>query len=132
MTDAESSFANRTVLIADDAFFIRHIVKKAIAGLDFKNILEAETGVEILDLYRTHRPELVLMDIVMREMNGLETLEHLFREDPDARIIMVSAVDVPEILNECIGLGIADFVVKPFRADDLRQAIWNCFHARGS
>lgn len=123
--DQGFSCEGRTILIADDAYFIRHVVKKSIADLNFKNILEAETGREILDQYSRFHPDLVLMDIVMREMNGLETLEHLMREDPHARVIIVSAVDVPEILNDCISMGIVDFVVKPFQADDLRQAIRN-------
>jgi len=118
-------FTKSTILIADDAYFMRHMIKKSLAPLKFGTIFEAETGKELLEIYGRSKVDLVIMDIIMNEMNGLETLARLKEEYPDAMTIIVSAVDVPDILNECIELGIEDFIVKPFKGEELCEAVRN-------
>lgn len=107
------------LLVVDDAT----IMRKRIAGIareaGWEIVAEATNGVEGLTLYRQHQPDLVTLDIVMPELDGVETLRQLRTEAPDARVVMVSAVDQRAKLRECIALGALDFVVKPFDKERL-------------
>lgn len=102
------------LLVVDDAT----IMRKRIAGIareaGWEIVAEAANGLEGLAMYRQHKPDLVTLDIVMPELDGVETLRQLRSEAPDARVVMVSAVDQRAKLRECITLGALDFVVKPF------------------
>lgn len=82
---------------------------------------EATNGRECLDRYRELPPDLVTLDIVMPELDGVESLRQLRQEHPDAAMVMVSAIDQKEKLSECIQLGARDFIVKPFDRDHLRS-----------
>ena len=82
-------------------------------------VLTASSGAEALALLETEDVDLVLLDIVMPEMDGVQTLRELRAEDPAARIVMVSAVEQRAKLRECFGAGAADFVVKPFDKERL-------------
>jgi len=107
------------LLVVDDAA----IMRKRIAGIareaGWEIVAEATNGLEGLALYRQHEPDLVTLDIVMPELDGLETLRQLRTEAPEARVVMVSAVDQRAKLRECIALGALDFVVKPFDKERL-------------
>jgi two-component system chemotaxis response regulator CheY len=102
------------LLVVDDAT----IMRKRIAGIareaGWEIVAEAANGLEGLAMYRQHKPDLVTLDIVMPELDGVETLRQLRSEAPHARVVMVSAVDQRAKLRECITLGALDFVVKPF------------------
>jgi len=114
---------DKSVLIADDAYFIRYKIKSHIQPLKFSRIYEAENGEQALDLYRRHEPDLALVDIIMPDTRGPNHLEKLMTEFPEARVIVISAVDVPDFLQECIGMGITDFVTKPFTKEELLEAV---------
>jgi len=107
------------LLVVDDAA----IMRKRIAGIareaGWEIVAEATNGLEGLALYRQHEPDLVTLDIVMPELDGVETLRQLRTEAPEARVVMVSAVDQRAKLRECIALGALDFVVKPFDKERL-------------
>ena len=121
----DAPLSKTSLLLVDDSDYARFLARRSLEPLMPKAIHEARTGLQALALYRDHRPDLVLIDIVMEEMNGLITLKAIMSLDPGARTIMVSAVDVPEILNDCINQGILDFVVKPYTDEELRQAVLN-------
>ena len=121
----ETSFEHCKLLIADDAYYARFLIKKYLAPLKFGQIYEAENGQEVIDLYPRVKPDLVLMDIIMRELNGLRTLEALMGLFPDARVIIISAIDMPDVLHECIELGIVDFLTKPFLQEEIIKAVSN-------
>ena len=107
------------LLVVDDAT----IMRKRIAGIareaGWEIVAEATNGLEGLALYRQHEPDLVTLDIVMPELDGVETLRQLRTEAPESRVVMVSAVDQRAKLRECIALGALDFVVKPFDKERL-------------
>lgn len=111
------------LLVVDDALIMRAMIKDVArhAGWDIAG--EAANGVEAVARYRELRPDLVTLDIVMPEMDGVEALRTIRAEDPAATVVMVSAIDQRAKLTECIRLGARDFVVKPFD----RQALGTLF-----
>ncbi|MCB1174565.1 MAG: response regulator [Leptospiraceae bacterium] len=113
------------ILIIDDSWFARFKVRQALLGFAGVDTLEAENGPLALEAMRWYQPDLILLDIVMPLENGLAVLKQIIHLNIKSRIIMVSAVDTPAILADCIALGIDDFVVKPFEVQSLQQAIQN-------
>ncbi len=118
-------YPERSLLIADDAYFVRHIIKRHLSDLQFGDVYEAENGVELLKQYALYHPDLVLMDIIMEQMNGLIALDRLLERNPHARIIIVSAVDIPDLIRECVHIGAFEFIVKPFTREKLIEATHN-------
>ncbi len=129
--EIKQTYSNYSIAIADDAHFIRFLVKKHLRELNFGEVFEAESGRELMEIYRREEPALVIMDIIMHEWNGLRTLDVLKSEYPEARVIILSAVDVPDILQECIDQGISDFIVKPFQRDTLLTSVIQAMNPGG-
>jgi two-component system chemotaxis response regulator CheY len=111
-----------TVLIVDDAKFMRTLVKDALVPAGHEIIGEAENGNEAVEMYKKLNPELVTMDITMREKDGIEAAEEILSVNPEARIIMVTALGQENLLTKAIKLGVKDFVVKPFPPERLQKA----------
>jgi len=107
------------LLIVDDATIMRMRISGVAREAGWEIVAEATNGAEGLARYREQRPDLVTLDIVMPELDGVEMLRQLRSEDPAARVVMVSAVDQRAKLRECIALGALDFVVKPFDKERL-------------
>jgi two-component system chemotaxis response regulator CheY len=108
----------KRVLIVDDALIMRRRIKEIAEEAGWVVAGEAKNGKEAVALYGQEQPDLVTLDIVMPEMDGVTTLKRLIQVDPKARVVMISAVDQKEKLTECIQNGAIDFIVKPF--DKLR------------
>jgi two-component system chemotaxis response regulator CheY len=124
MTDTRAgSSAKKRLLVVDDALIMRAIIKDIAVKAGWEIAGEAANGVECLARYRELRPDLVTLDIVMPELDGVATLRALRQEDPAAKVVMVTAVDQRASLSECIQLGAADFVVKPFDKERLRALL---------
>jgi two-component system chemotaxis response regulator CheY len=102
------------LLIIDDATIMRMRIAGIAREAGWEVVAEATNGREGLARYGEHRPDLVTLDIVMPELDGVETLRELRTTDAAARVVMVSAVDQRAKLRECFALGAIDFVVKPF------------------
>jgi two-component system, chemotaxis family, chemotaxis protein CheY len=113
-----NAFAKR-LLVVDDALIMRAIIKDAARQAGWEIVGEAATGSEAVAKFDELRPDLTTLDIVMPEMDGVEALRVIRREHPDARIVMITAIDQRAKLEECIRLGAIDFVVKPFEKDRL-------------
>lgn len=113
------------MLIADDAYFIRHTIKRHLRDLQFGDIYEAENGIELLRQYAIYHPDLVFMDIIMEQMNGLIALDRLMEKNPHARVIVISAVDIPDLIRECVHMGAFEFIVKPFTREKIVEAAYN-------
>lgn len=111
------------ILIVDDAAFMRNVMKNTLARAGFHNILEAEKGSEAIELYRTEKPDLVILDIAMGGMSGLEVLNELIKIDAEARIIMCSSIGQDEVVKEAINLGAWEFLVKPFKTEELSRMV---------
>lgn len=110
------------ILIVDDAAFMRMRCSKLLTDNNYE-VVEAENGVQAIEKYREHRPNAVLMDITMPEMDGLEALKEIRRLDPEARIAMVTAMGQQTIVIEALKAGAKDFVIKPFQADRVLAAV---------
>ena len=110
------------ILIVDDAKFMRTLVKDALVPKGHEIVGEAENGNEAVKCYKQLKPELVTMDITMREKDGIEAAEEILAIDPAAKIIMVTALGQENLLTKAVKLGVKDFVVKPFPPERLQKA----------
>jgi two-component system chemotaxis response regulator CheY len=104
----------KRLLVVDDAMIMRMRIKDIASEVGWEVAGEASDGEEAIRRYKELRPDLVTLDIVMPKMDGVSTLRQLKQECPEARVVIVSAVDQKEKLSECIRLGVLDFIVKPF------------------
>ena len=111
------------VLVVDDAAFMRKIVGDALAQGGHQVVGEAGDGVEAIASFQALRPEVITLDITMPEKDGLAALKEIIELDPTARVIMCSALGQESKVLESIKLGAKDFVVKPFQADRVLEAI---------
>ena len=114
-----STDKQKRVLIVDDALIMRQRIKQIALQAGWQIAGEAKDGVEALELYRREKPQLVTLDIVMPNMDGVDTLKQMVNYDASAKIVMISAVNQKDKLAECIRSGASDFIVKPFEKADL-------------
>ena len=110
------------ILIVDDAEFLRLRISKMLVGEGYE-VFEAENGLKAIEIYRTNKPDLVLMDVTMPEMDGLTALKNIRSFDSKAKIIMLTALGQESVVLEAIKSGARDFVVKPFERDRVLTAI---------
>lgn len=105
-----------TLLVVDDAAFMRMRCSKLLTESGYK-VVEAENGVQAVKLYQLHKPDAVLLDITMPEMDGLAALKEIRRLDPNAKVAMVTAMGQQAVVMEALKAGARDFVLKPFQSD---------------
>ena len=110
----------KRVLIVDDTLIMRKRIKDIAEEAGWQIAGEAKDGEEAVALYRQEEPDLVTMDIVMPNLDGVSALKQMRQDDPQARVVMISAVNQKEKLAECIQAGAIDFIVKPFEKANLR------------
>ena len=111
------------VLVVDDAAFMRKMVSDALSKAGHEVIGEACNGAEAVESFRALKPELTTLDITMPEKDGLTALREIIEIDPNARVIMCSALGQESKVLESIKLGARDFVVKPFQAERVLEAV---------
>lgn len=111
------------ILIADDAAFMRMMVKDSLTKNGYTDIVEAADGEIACNLYNSEKPDLVIMDITMPNKTGIEALRDIKAADPSAKIIMCSAMGQEAMVVEAIKLGALDFIVKPFKPERIIQAV---------
>ncbi len=114
---------NHTVLVCDDAIFMRTMISDILSQAGFEVVGEAESGVQAVEKYRELKPDLVTMDIVMPDMGGIEAVREICKADPEARILMCSAMGQQALVVEAIQAGAKDFVVKPFQPSRVLEAV---------
>ena len=112
-----------TILIADDLSFMRMIQKEILMERGYTVVGEASDGIEAVSKFQTLNPDLVLLDITMPNMNGLEAMRKIFSINPKARVIMCSALGQQNLIVEAIRAGVKDFIVKPFKPERILSAI---------
>ncbi len=110
------------ILVVDDAEFLRVRISKMLTGDGFE-VVEAENGLKAIEAYQANKPDMVLMDITMPEMDGLTALKELRKIDPNAKVIMLTALGQESVVLEAVKSGARDFVVKPFERDRVISAI---------
>jgi len=114
---------SKRIMVVDDAAFMRMMVKDILVKNGYEVCGEAENGIKAAALYGELKPDLVIMDITMPEMNGIDALKAIRAEDPKANVIMCSAMGQQAMVVEAIQAGAKDFIVKPFQADRIAEAV---------
>ena len=113
----------KNILICDDAAFMRMMIKDILTKNGYTVAGEAENGAKAVEKYAEIKPDLVLMDITMPEMDGIQALKKIRENDPKASVIMCSAMGQQAMVIESIQSGAKDFIVKPFQADRVLEAV---------
>ena len=111
------------ILIVDDAGFMRKMVQTHLSKAGYTDFIEGEDGQRAIDIYKEQKPDLVIMDITMPNVDGIEALRQIKSIDSDAKIIMCSAMGQEAMVMEAIKLGALDFIVKPFKAERIIQTV---------
>ena len=113
----------KNILVVDDAAFMRMMIKDILTKNGYNVAGEAENGAKALEKYNEVKPDLVLMDITMPEVDGIAALKKIKGADPNALIIMCSAMGQQAMVIEAIQGGAKDFIVKPFQPDRVLEAV---------
>jgi two-component system chemotaxis response regulator CheY len=113
----------KNIMICDDAAFMRMMIKDILTKNGYNVAAEAENGARAVEKYSEVKPDLVMMDITMPEMDGIQSLKKIKEMDPSATVIMCSARGQQEMVIESIQSGARDFIVKPFQADRVIEAV---------
>ncbi len=111
------------ILIVDDAAFMRMMIKDILTKNGYEVIGEAANGIQAVELYKANQPDLVTMDITMPEMDGIEAVKQIKAINPAAKVIMCSAMGQQSMVMDAIKAGASDFIVKPFQADRVLEAV---------
>lgn len=111
------------ILLVDDAAFMRMMVKETLTKAGYTDLYEAADGMQAVETYNDIKPDLVLMDITMPEMDGIAALKSIKSSDPGATVIMCSAMGQQAMVIESIQAGAKDFIVKPFQPDRVIEAV---------
>ena len=113
----------KRVLVCDDAAFMRMMIKDILTKNGHEVAGEAENGQKAVEKYNETKPDLVLMDITMPEMDGIQALKAIKAADPSAVVVMCSAMGQQAMVIEAIQSGAKDFIVKPFQAERVLEAV---------
>ena len=113
----------QNILLVDDAAFMRMMLKDILTKNGYNVVGEAENGVKAIEKYKELSPDLVLMDITMPEMDGLQALKNMKTQWPDAKVVMCSAMGQQAMVIDAIQSGAKDFIVKPFQAERVIEAV---------
>ncbi len=113
----------KSILICDDAAFMRMMIKDILTKNGYNIAGEAENGAKAVEKYDETKPDLVLMDITMPEMDGIQALKKIKEKDPNASVVMCSAMGQQAMVIESIQSGARDFIVKPFQPDRVIEAV---------
>lgn len=111
------------ILVVDDAGFMRKMVQTHLTKAGYTDFIEGEDGARAVELYKENKPDLVIMDITMPNMNGIDALREIKSYDADAKVVMCSAMGQEAMVMDAIKLGALDFIVKPFKADRIVQTV---------
>ncbi len=111
------------VLVADDASFMRQMIREIVESEEFEVVGEASDGVEAVDRFKELQPDLVTMDIVMPRRSGIDAVRRIAKLDPSARVVMCSALGQESLVAEALQAGARDFIVKPFKPDSVLETL---------
>jgi Response regulator containing CheY-like receiver domain and AraC-type DNA-binding domain len=114
---------SKKVLIVDDAAFMRMMIKDILSKNGYEVVGEAENGARAIEKFKDLNPDLIIMDITMPEMDGILAVKEIKKGTPDAKIIMCSAMGQQAMVIEAIQAGAKDFIVKPFQAERVLEAV---------
>lgn len=113
----------KKILVVDDTEFMRMTIRRVLESANFEIVAEAENGEVAVRKYKTHHPDIVLMDITMPIMNGIEALKEIKAIDASAKVVIVSALGQEMVVREAIANGAETFIVKPFQPETLVELV---------
>jgi two-component system chemotaxis response regulator CheY len=113
----------KKVLIIDDTAFMRMTLRNILEKNGYEVVAEAEDGIQAVEKYLQIKPDLVTMDITMPNMDGITAIKKIMAEDPNARIVVVSAMGQKALVIEALNSGAKDFIVKPFQPERIVEAL---------
>jgi len=105
----------KKILVCDDAMFTRTLISDILVKAGYQVVAEAANGVQAIEKYQQDKPDLVIMDLIMPDMGGIEAIKKIRKLDPNALIIVCSAMGQQALVMEALDAGASDFVVKPFQ-----------------
>jgi two-component system chemotaxis response regulator CheY len=111
------------ILLVDDAAFMRMMIKDTLTKNGYTDLYEAGDGAQAVEKFEEVNPDLVIMDITMPNMDGLEALKTIIAKHPEAKIVMCSAMGQETMVIDAIKLGAKDFIVKPFKPDRILKTV---------
>ena len=111
------------ILVVDDAQFMRMMLKNILSGAGYEVAGEGENGVQAIEKYKDLKPDLVIMDMIMPEMGGIDAVREIVKLDPAAKVLMCSAMGQQALVVEAIQVGAKDFIVKPFQPAGVLEAV---------
>lgn len=116
----------KRVLVVDDSMLMRRMICETLVDAGWEIAGEGEDGAQAIGLYGQLRPDAVTMDIVMPCTDGLVALEEILKIDPDARVVVVSALNQTKLISQAIRKGAQDFIAKPFLPEQLQATLASC------
>lgn len=111
------------ILLVDDAAFMRKVIKDALSKAGYSDLHEAVDGADAVEKYNSLKPDLVLMDITMPNMDGLEALKAIRAADGNANVVMCSAMGQESMVMDAVRSGAKDFIVKPFKPERVLKTV---------
>jgi two-component system chemotaxis response regulator CheY len=114
---------SKSILLVDDAAFMRMMLKDILTKNGYNVVGEADNGEKAVEKYIELKPDLVIMDITMPEMDGIESVKNIKKHDPTSRVIMCSAMGQQAMVIDAIQAGAKDFIVKPFQPERVLEAV---------
>lgn len=113
----------KKIMLVDDAAFMRMTIKNCLTKAGYTELVEAADGQQAVETYEKEHPDLVIMDITMPNMDGIQALEAIKTKDSGAKVVMCSAMGQEAMVVQAIQLGALDFIVKPFKPDRVLQTV---------
>lgn len=113
----------KSILIVDDALFMRKMIRRNLEAIGCTDVTEAASGEEALTLFEENKQDLILLDITMPGISGLDVLEQVMEKEPRTTVIMCSAVGQESMIQKAVMKGAADFIVKPFHTDEFQKVV---------
>jgi two-component system, chemotaxis family, chemotaxis protein CheY len=104
----------KTALIADDSMFMRNLLKNLLTDNGYQVVAEASDGSSAVSLYKEKTPDIVILDLTMPMMNGLDALKNILKFDPKAKVIIYSAMGQKSLIIDALQIGAKDFIIKPY------------------
>jgi two-component system chemotaxis response regulator CheY len=114
---------SKKIMLVDDAAFMRMMIKDTLQKNGYTEIVEAGNGEQAINTYLAEKPDLILMDITMPVMDGLEALRKLKEMDKNIKVVMCSAMGQETMVVDALKLGAKDFIVKPFKPDRIMKTV---------
>jgi two-component system chemotaxis response regulator CheY len=120
------------ILVADDASFMRQMIREIVEAEGHEVVGEASDGIEAIEQFKMHHPDLVTMDIVMPRRSGIDAVKGILELEAKARVVMCSALGQETLVNEALQAGALDFIVKPFKPDAVIKTLRKVLEKEGA